>query len=298
MSDIALLDGSIGQELVHRSGDRPTPLWSTQVMIDHPHLVREVHAAYFAAGATIASTNTYAVHESRLAYVGLADKLDALIDVALDEAEAARNAAGAGLIAGCMGPLLASYRPDLLPDPDVAAAQFGHMAARLATRCDLLLIETVSSLREAVGALRGALGQGRPVWIAFTVEDHDGTRLRSGEPLEDIAALLEEHRPDAVLANCSRPEAIGQAMPFLAQTGLPFGGYGNGFVEVAEAFKKDMPTVDSLRHRTDMTPGSYADHVMGWVGAGASIVGGCCEIGPRHIAELARRLKAAGHRIV
>jgi homocysteine S-methyltransferase len=37
---------------------------------------------------------------------------------------------------------------------------------------------------------------------------------------------------------------------------------------------------------------------MGWVDAGATIVGGCCEVGPAHIAELARRLTAAGHKIV
>jgi homocysteine S-methyltransferase len=36
---------------------------------------------------------------------------------------------------------------------------------------------------------------------------------------------------------------------------------------------------------------------MGWVRAGASIVGGCCETGPDHIAELARRLRVAGHPI-
>ncbi|MEO0904515.1 MAG: homocysteine S-methyltransferase family protein, partial [Pseudomonadota bacterium] len=52
MSDIILLDGGMGQELVQRSGDRPTPLWSTQVMIDHPGLVAAVHADYAAAGAS------------------------------------------------------------------------------------------------------------------------------------------------------------------------------------------------------------------------------------------------------
>ena len=36
MTDITLLDGGMGQELVHRAGDKPTPLWSTQIMLDHP----------------------------------------------------------------------------------------------------------------------------------------------------------------------------------------------------------------------------------------------------------------------
>ena len=62
MTQIILLDGGMGQELIHRAGDRPTPLWSTQVMIDHPGLVAEVHRDFAAAGATVATTNTYAIH--------------------------------------------------------------------------------------------------------------------------------------------------------------------------------------------------------------------------------------------
>ena len=64
---ITLLDGGMGQELLARSGDAPTPLWATQVMIDHPGLVQAVHADYFAAGATMATTNTYGLHHDRLA---------------------------------------------------------------------------------------------------------------------------------------------------------------------------------------------------------------------------------------
>ena len=42
MTKITLLDGGMGQELIHRAGDRPTPLWSTQVMMDHPGMVEAV----------------------------------------------------------------------------------------------------------------------------------------------------------------------------------------------------------------------------------------------------------------
>ena len=50
MAKITLLDGGMGQELVARSGDEPTPLWATRVMIDHPGMVRAIHEDYFAAG--------------------------------------------------------------------------------------------------------------------------------------------------------------------------------------------------------------------------------------------------------
>ena len=180
MTQITLLDGSIGQELVKRSSDEATPLWSTSVMMQTPDLVGDVHLDYFRTGATIASTNTYAVHRSRLERVGMQDRMSALIDAALAQAERARAAHGSGRIAGALGPLLASYRPDLKPDPDDAAAKFREIVHRMGDRVDLLLIETVSSVQEALGALRGTQGSGKPVWIAFTVMDEDGTRLRSG----------------------------------------------------------------------------------------------------------------------
>ena len=129
MAKITLLDGSIGQELVKRSGDRPTPLWSTQVMIDHPMAVGEVHLDYFRAGATVATTNTYCVLPDRLAMADIAHEMDRLTDTAVRAARKARTAHGSGRVAGSLGPLIASYRPDLVPPPDEAAARYAGPVA-------------------------------------------------------------------------------------------------------------------------------------------------------------------------
>ncbi|MGI9369468.1 MAG: homocysteine S-methyltransferase family protein [Ruegeria sp.] len=297
MVDITLLDGSIGQELVKRSDDRATPLWSTRVMIDYPDMVGDVHSDYFDSGATVATTNTYAVHRSRLVRVGLEDSVPKLIDTALSQVQRARKGTG-GRIAGSLGPLLASYRPDLNPDPDEAAQKFGELVSIMSPRVDLFLIETVSSILEAEGALRGTKGCGKPVWLALTVQDDDGTRLRSGELLSDIRSVVEKFEPEAVLINCSRPEAIPVALDVIAQLGRPFGAYANGFTGISQGFLKDAPVVDTLEQRSDLGPKIYADHAMGWVAQGATIVGGCCEVGPEHIAELANRLRSDGYRIV
>lgn len=298
MAQITLLDGSIGQELVKRSGDRATPLWSTRVMIDHPDLVGQVHQSYFDAGATVATTNTYAVHRSRLNRVGMDSQMPALIATALEQAEAARAQSNGGRIAGSLGPLLASYRPDLNPDPIDAAEKFGELVGLMQDHVDLFLIETVSSLQEAEGALLGCKDSTKPVWIALSVMDEDGTRLRSGEALADIASVLDRFAPQAVLINCSRPEAMPAALEIIKGFGLPFGAYANGFTRITEGFLKDAPTVDALEQRQDLGPEAYAAHAMQWVAQGALIVGGCCEVGPEHIAELARQLTAAGHEIV
>ena len=152
MTEITLLDGSIGQELVKKAGDQPTPLWSTQVMIDHPKLVGEVHLDYFQAGASIATTNTYAVLRDRLALAGLEDQFEALTDAAVLSARRARAAYGSGRIAGSLGPLIASYRPDICPPAEEAAQSYAETVRLLKDHVDLFLIETVSSVQQ--GAVR------------------------------------------------------------------------------------------------------------------------------------------------
>lgn len=135
-----------------------------------------------------------------------------------------------------------------------------------------------------------------PVWTAFTVDDGDGTRLRSGESLAAAARDVVDAGAERVLVNCSVPEALTAAMSELARLGVPFGGYANGFTAVAEL--QPGGTVDVLEARNDLDPNAYAEHALGWIEPGARMVGGCCEVGPAHIAALAQRLTAAGFRRV
>ena len=99
--------------------------------------------------------------------------------------------------------------------------------------------------------LRLAL-QFTPVWIALTVDDSDGSRLRSGEPLIDALPVLKE--ADAVVINCSVPEVIPAALDVLAQADVPFGAYANGFTKIEDSFIKGGTTVSSLSARQDLSP--------------------------------------------
>lgn len=296
MSHITLLDGSIGQELVHRHGDTPTPLWSTTVMAERPDLVGALHADYFAAGATVATTNTYAVLPDRLAASGQGDRLADYLRIALEQATQARDARGTGRIAGALGPLRASYRTDLDGPPEAAVTAYEHPIAILAPGVDFFFAETIASLAQTDGLIAALDAHTtKPAWLSFTVDDSDGTRLRSGEPLTDVLPRMDRDQIDAVLINCSRPEVIAPALEIVARTGKPFGARANGFTEIAPAFLEDRPTVDVLTKRTDLTPAAYADFAMQWIAQGATLIGGCCEVGPAHIAEIATRLRAKGH---
>lgn len=286
---MTILDGSIGQELVHRLGQAPTPLWSTKVMRDRPDLVEVVHLDYFRAGADVATLNTYPLLRNRLNNNGIGDQFELLHTTAREIAVRARDAHGSGRLASALGPLGASYRPDLAPPVPEAAQEYAEIVALHDAHVDLHLIETASGLRLAEGALAGCADATKPVWLAVSVNDHDGTVLRSGEPLADVLSLIDRYVPQALLINCSTPEAVSQGLGVIRDHGIPFGGYANGFTEIADAFKVVQQTVDTLEARTDLSPAAYADFVEDWVALGATIVGGCCEVGPAHIAELKRR---------
>ena len=296
--EITLLDGSIGQELVKRSGKPPTTLWSTSVMMETPELVDRVHDLYFEAGATVATTNTYCVLEERLARSGLEEHRHTLWQKAIQSADGARRRNKSGRIAGAIGPLFASYQPDRCPPALEAAEMYQEIVNALDPECDVLLIETMSSIDQARGALIATENTIQPVWIAFSVNDYDGTLLRSGEKLKDVQPLIDKYNPAAVLVNCSRPESVTDAVDIIREFGLPFGAYANGFTEITKEFLSPNPTIAALSERIELTPDVYADFALTWVEQGATIVGGCCEVGPDHIREIYQRLIKQGHRVV
>ena len=285
---ITFLDGGMGQELVARAGSS-TSLWSVQALLDNPEMVRSVHDEYFLSGADVATTNTYSILPDRLEKHGLTDKLEELQNLACQLAVDARDFNGKGIVAGSLGPQGFSYRPDLAPPANVAAEIYSKLCKIQSNYVDVFIAETMSSINQARGALMGASGFNKPIWLALSVNDKDGTKLRSGENISDILPLLNEYKPAAVLINCSAPEAVSTALPLLRAAKIPIGGYANGFVEIAKDFNKIGATVDMLKSRSDLNPEEYAHFAKDWINSGATLIGGCCEVGPAHIAELKRK---------
>ena len=293
---VTLLDGSVGQELVKQYGEKPTPLWSTEIMLKDPNMVSDIHSAYFEAGATIATTNSYTILRDRLKHFALEHEVHNLWNSSVAAACKARDKFGSGRIAGSIGPLRASYRPDICPPVEEASSIYKEKVESIAPMVDILLVETVCSLKQAEGVLPATDNSNKPVWISFSVDDNDGTRLRSGENLEDVKAVINNHFVEAVLINCSPPEVVGNALSILSKMGLAFGAYANGFSKISSDFLKTRPTVDALTARKDLGPEEYSNFVTNWIRNGASIVGGCCEIGPTHISKIAQKIHELGYK--
>jgi S-methylmethionine-dependent homocysteine/selenocysteine methylase len=183
---ITILDGGMGQELIARAG-KATSLWSVQALLDAPEMVRTVHDEYFAAGAEVATTNSYSVLPDRLETHGIGDRLDDLMILACELACTSRDAHGSGIVAGGLGPQGFSYQPDKSAPSEIAAEAYAYCARLQAPFVDVHIIETMSSIDQARGGLMGAGVTGKPIWLALSVDDQDGTRLRSGELLADVA---------------------------------------------------------------------------------------------------------------
>lgn len=292
---IALLDGGLGQEIVKRSAMAPAPSWTIAVMMDRPDIVRDAHKAYVEAGARVLCVNTYTATPTRIRRDAPAHAIEDIHRTALSLARQAVTESGVKhpvRIAGCLPPLVASYVAEVSLDYEASLEEYRTMVTLQKNAADLFLIETMSNTVEALAALKAARECDLPTYIGLTVSDDGTITLRSGEPLAAALDQIVGAGPDGILLNCSHPESISKAMPLVAQTGLPFGAYANAFTTI-DGFAPGT-TVAGLETRQDLTPKAYSDHVLGWIDQGATIVGGCCEVGPRHISALRDTLTGAG----
>lgn len=281
-----LLDGGMGQEL-RRRGHNPDACAAGRALLDAPTAVLSVHREFVAAGADVITTWNYAVTPQRLAATGRRHLFDEMTRTAVELAEEARAGADGVRIAGSLPPLRASYETND-QDPAEMVEEYAEIARVLAPGVDLFLCETMSSAGEGAAAAQAAAEHGKPVWVAWTLRDEGDGLLRSGETIEDAVAALDEIPVEAVLFNCSAPAVISEALPTLrAATSLPIGAYANAFTPIDKNWTRQGGRFRELR---DCTPDEYETDVASWRAAGTEIIGGCCGIGPAHIARLGRAI--------
>ena len=294
---MVILDGGMGRELQRCGAPFRQPEWSALALSEAPEVVVAVHAAFIEAGAQVITSNSYAVvpvhiGEERFASEGL--------ELASIAGRLARKAADASArpvkVAGSLPPLFGSYRPDLF-QPERVTEVLTPLLQGLGAHVDLWLAETQSSLAEVQAIHAHLPSDGKPFWVSFTLQDEetDGVpRLRSGEPVADAIEAVAGMGVAAVLFNCSQPEVIGAAVDVARaiterlDADIAIGVYANAFPpQPKEATANDG--LDELRE--DLDPLGYLEWAKDWQHRGASMIGGCCGIGPQHIAELKRSLK-------
>ena len=300
MSAVSILDGGTGRQLKRIGAPFRQPEWSALALIEAPQFVSQVHADFVAAGAEVITTNSYALVPFHLGVERHARDAAALATLSGRLAREVADAASFPVqVGGSLPPVCGSYRPDLF---ELAAAKplLEVLVQALRPFVDHWQGETLSAIAEAE-LLREVVGNdGKPVWISYTLADDGGPgdtpRLRSGETVEAGVLAAVRLGAAAVLFNCSQPEVMGAAVDVavatLAKAGatLRIGVYANAFPPM----KADAAANENLCDiRADLDPAGYLGWAQDWVKRGASIVGGCCGIGPEHIAELRRAFQQA-----
>src|SRR5512135_3189843 len=293
---VLLLDGATGTELQRRGVDTGLPLWSARALLEAPDVLRAIHMDYAAAGADIITTDTFRTHRRTLTRAGLGERARALTLLAVKIArEAAQQADRKIFVAGSMSPLEDCYSPQLVPPDGELWIEHAEMARDLAQAgCDLLLVETMNTIREAVIAGRCAAATGLPVCVSFVAGLHGlppdqvgesgmdealaPLTLLSGESITEAVQAVQRLRPAVILINCVPLACIDRAFDELraAHRG-PIGLYAN----IGHADNQAGWTLTD-----DVQPAAYAQHARHWMQHGAAVIGGCCGTTPDHIAAL------------
>jgi 5-methyltetrahydrofolate--homocysteine methyltransferase len=295
---IAVLDGSWGVLLQRRLrseedyrgdwfrdhssdvGGDPDLLNLTQ-----PDVIRGVHREYFAAGADIATTNTFTATTIGQADYGLQEHVR---EMNLAGARLAREAADevGGFVAGSVGPLNVTLSLSPLVDDaayravtfdEVRDAYAEQIAALVDGGVDLLLIETIFDTLNAKAAIAAALdvASDLPRWISFTAIDQSGRNL-SGQTVEAFWTAVEHAEPLIVGVNCSLGAA--QMRPYVESLSRIATTY------VACHPNAGLPNELGLH---DEQPADTSRFLGEFARAGlVNVVGGCCGTTPEHIAAI------------
>jgi homocysteine S-methyltransferase len=282
-----VLDGGLGTLLESRGHDLSSDMWSARLLLERPDEVRAAHDEFFAAGAQLAISGSYQASFDGFARAGLdataAERLMRLsVRLATESRDAAAGDGRERWVAASVGPygaMLADgseYRGDYaVGERQLRDWHAPRIEVLADEHPDLLALETVPSLTEVRALLDVLRGSGTPAWLSVT--PHLGT-LRTGEPLE--AAFRQADDVDEIVAvgvNCCHPSEVLAAVAAARRvTAKPVVVYPNS----GESW--------DAKNRTWVgQPGFPRVLVERWIEAGATLVGGCCRVGPEQISRIA-----------
>jgi homocysteine S-methyltransferase len=279
-----VLDGGLSNVLADAGHDLSGRLWSARLLLDEPDAIAAAHMAYFKAGAQVAITASYQVTYDGFAEHGLdRDQTTAALRRSVELARRAAELMDVDRplwIAGSVGPYGA-----MLADGSEYRGRYGLSVEQLVqfhrprievlaeAGVDVLAMETIPDIDEAVALVRLAAEIGVPAWLSYTVS---GSATRAGQPLDEAFAVAAESTVIAAGVNCCLADDAGRAISVAASvTGKPIVVYPNsGQVwDAAARSWTGRPTFDPTR-------------VHDWISDGARLIGGCCQVGPDQISTL------------
>ena len=288
-----ILDGGMGQELLARGMKHNSTLWSANAILneDYHQLVLDTHVDFIKAGAEIIVTTTFATRKKRLKENNLLEKFEYLNQKAGEIAQAAKNKFPDTYVAGGIPPQNLTYEADDRVEAEIIE-NFNSQAKALNHYVDFFYFDVWSSIKEVKCGIEAIKEFKKPYLVGLHISE--GTKLPSGEKIEVIKDVIDENAL-GVMLSCVSPENFENNLYELKNLKVPFGFKLNGFVttKLEKSYtsvfigKKSNPN-EILGKRKDLTPIKIQKIAKKFKDAGATILGGCCEINPTHIKAIAK----------
>jgi homocysteine S-methyltransferase len=284
-----VLDGGLSNQLADQGQDLSGELWSARLLAEQPDQIVAAHTAYLRAGARVLISASYQASFGGFERCGVDSRTAARL--LRDSGALARRASESegipAWVAASVGPYGAT-----LADGSEYRGRYGltcrelerfhrpRLEALAAAGPDVLAMETIPDTDEAEGLLAAASGLGVPAWLSYTI---DGGATCAGQPLEEAFAVAAGNdQVAAVGVNCCDPRDVRDAVEVAARvTGKPVVVYPNSGERWDAAARQ-------WRGSRVFDP----ELVQSWQAAGASLIGGCCRVGPAEIAAIAATLSA------
>jgi len=286
-----ILDGGTGQTLLEKGLKPEGTLWSATALIneDFHDLVVETHIDFINAGADLIVTNNFGVRKRRLLQNNKLDYFESANRFAGQLAQKAKELSNNNiLIAGSLPTHADTYQSRFFNTDEEVYEGFYETAKILNPFVDLFSLDVISSVKETKIACEAIKKFNKPVLIGLHFRKN--AYLPSNETTTDVVKEIKNYNCCGIIAACVSPEIVKLVLPEFKKQNIPYGFKVNAFEDIPEDFvissKSSQQPTDVLGTLKDFTPNVFKNFVESAANQGATLLGGCCEIKPRHIKAL------------
>ena len=295
-----LFDGGSGQTLMEMGLETTGDLWSAKALIDKNlhHMVLKMHKEFINSGSELIVTANFSVRRRLLKRYNLLDSLEAGIRSAGQIALKAKLESNKKVIvAGSLPNQGNTYSPIQFETEETMFQYFHEVAKILNDYVDIFYLDVLSSIKEIKIALEASKEFNKQILVGAHLR-FDG-KLPSGESLNDLFKITNQYNCCGIISACVSPEIVELSIPILSKQKLPFGYKMNLFKNLPTSNKKSFNTEGFEGEREYEDPvellgtrneeygiDKYKNFVSNSLDKGVTLIGGCCEIKPRHIEAL------------
>lgn len=281
-----ILDGGLSFPLEEKKIQMNQNLWTAELLISNPEIIRDVHINYINAGAEIITTSSYQASFKSLKERGLNEiKSKKIILKSVKIIEELRKKYNKKIIiAASIGPYGAS-----LSDGSEYIGMYNINEDKIydfhkkkidvldKSNADILAFETIPSYREMKVIAEILKKTKKKSWISFSCKNEK--QISDGTRLEKCCEYLNNHpKIFAVGINCTSPKYVSELIKVLKVKS----DKKKIIIYPNSGEKYDAKTKSWIGNKEIL----FETYIEEWISLGVDIFGGCCRIGPREIKKI------------